>query len=94
MLFLDVPGDQSTTVLDEMLEPVTRAFSSELAQALVNLQASDVAQTRIAELADKCNEGLLTDSERMEYETYVHALDLISVLQAKARVWLARNRRS
>lgn len=77
-------------VFDEMLEPVARAFTPEVAQALVNLKASAAAEARIGELAEKCNEGLLTPSEQSEYETYVHAVDLISVLQAKARIWLKR----
>lgn len=78
------------TILNEMLEPVTRAFSRDVAEALVNLQASATAQTRIAELAEKCNEGLLTPGEVAEYESYVRTVDLISILQAKARTWLAR----
>jgi hypothetical protein len=82
---------QTTAVLEEMLEPVTRAFSRDVAQALVNIRASDTAQARITELAEKCNEGLLTPDERAQYETYVNAVDLISLLQAKARVWLARH---
>jgi len=85
-------SDSGTAVLDELLEPVTRALSLEVAQALVNVKASDNAQARIAELAEKCNEGLLTPGERAEYESYVHAVDLISVLQAKARIWLAQHR--
>jgi len=83
-------GD-TTAVLEEMLEPVTRAFSREVAQALVNVRASQAAQARITVLAEKCNEGLLTPEERTDYETYVQAVDLISLLQAKARVWLARH---
>ena len=34
---------------------------------------------------DKCTEGLLTEPERSEYESYVRALDVIAILQAKAR---------
>lgn len=79
-----------TTVLDEMLEPLTRAFSQPVAEALVNLQASAHAKARISELAEKCNNGELSEAERSEYEMYVHALDLISVLQMKARSWLSR----
>jgi hypothetical protein len=78
-------------VLDEILEPVTRAFSRDVAEALVGIRASQSAQERISELAEKCNEGLLTPTERAEYESYVSAVDLISVLQAKARVWLVRH---
>jgi hypothetical protein len=82
-------SDSGIAVLDELLEPVTRAFSRDVAQALMNIRASNTVQARIAELAEKCNEGLLTSGERAEYESYVQAADLISVLQAKARVWLA-----
>lgn len=78
-------------VLDEILEPVTQAFSREVAEALVNIRASKSAGDRISKLAEKCNEGLLTPAERAEYESYVSAVDMISVLQAKARLWLARH---
>jgi len=81
----------SVAMLDEMLEPVTRAFSRDVAEALVNLRASQGAQDRISELAERCNDGTLTPAERAEYESYVNAVDLISVLQAKARAWLAHH---
>ena len=78
-------------MLDEILEPVTRAFSRDVAEAFVRIEASAPVQNRISELAEKCNEGLLTPAERAEYESYINAVDLISVLQAKARVWLAHH---
>ena len=81
----------ATSVLDEILEPVARAFSREVAEALVGIKASRSAQERIFELAEKCNEGLLDPTERAEYESYVSAVDWISVLQAKARLWLSRH---
>lgn len=82
----------TNTVLDDLLEPVSNAFSRDVALALVNIRAGEAVQARIADLAEKCNEGVLTPAEQSEYETYVHALDMVSVLQAKARVWLARHR--
>ena len=47
-------------------------------------------RAEIEELATKCNEGELTEAERREYGAYVDAIDLIGLLQAKARVVLAR----
>jgi hypothetical protein len=79
-------------VLDEILEPVASAFSRDVAQALVNIKAGEGVQARIADLAGKCNEGRLTPVEQAEYESYVQAVDMISLLQAKARVWLAHHR--
>jgi hypothetical protein len=81
----------TTAVLDDILEPMTNAFSRDVAQALVNIRAGEATQARLADLAGKCNEGLLTPVEQAEYETYVHAVDMVSVLQAKARLWLARH---
>jgi hypothetical protein len=82
------------SVLDDILEPVTNALSRDVAQALMNIRAGEAALTRMADLAEKCNNGLLTPAEQAEYESYVHAVDMVSVLQAKARVWLARHRAS
>jgi hypothetical protein len=89
-----MPSGETTAVLDEILEPVTNAFSRDVAQALVDVRVSDAAQSRITNLAEKCNEGTLTPVEHAEYETYVQAVDMISLLQAKARVWLAQHRAS
>jgi hypothetical protein len=58
----------------------------------VNIRGGEAVQTRLADLAGKCNAGLLTPAEQAEYESYVQAADMISVLQAKARVWLAHHR--
>ena len=87
-----MPNGETSSVLDDILEPVTNAFSRDVAQALVNIRAGETAQARMADLAAKCNEGLLTPAEQVEYESYVHAVDMVSVLQAKARVWLTLHR--
>jgi uncharacterized protein YnzC (UPF0291/DUF896 family) len=61
----------------------------EVALAVANLRAEPAVQARIDELAGKSNEGELSAEERAEYEAYVDALDIISILQAKARRRLA-----
>ncbi len=60
------------------------------AQELAAMRATPEVQARIDELADKCTEGELTPEERAEYDAYVDAIDVISILQAKARSVLAR----
>jgi len=79
-----------SAVLDEMLEPVSRSFGLKTVRALAALQVGKRTQTRVDELAEKCNEGRLTPDERAEYEAYVQASTLIGVLQAKARRILAQ----
>jgi hypothetical protein len=79
-----------TKVLSQLLEPVGRLMPVEFARELAALKATPEVQARIDELADKCNEGELTEAERAEYDAYVDAIDVISILQAKARSVLSR----
>ncbi len=77
------------TVLDEVLEPLARCFTPEVARQVASLRADPKLQARLDELADKANEGQLAEEERERYEAYVEAIDLISILQVKARKILA-----
>jgi F420-dependent methylenetetrahydromethanopterin dehydrogenase len=80
---------REASVLEELLEPVSRCFNVDVARALAALRVNERLQARVDELAEKCNEGLLTAEEEEEYEAYVHASTLVGVLQAKARRILA-----
>ena len=76
--------------LDRLLEPFAVVLTPEVAAKVADLRADDATQARIDYLADRANEGLLTDEERDEYVGYLHAIDVIAVLQAKARSQLRR----
>lgn len=71
--------------LDRILDPVGRCLTPDVARALVELRMDPEMLVRIEELADKCTEDQLSQAERAEYQTYVSAIDFLSVLQAKAR---------
>jgi hypothetical protein len=79
------------SVLDRLLEPISQSLNSESARAIAEMEAQSEDQRRILELAEKCNQGDLTPDERDEYETYVHAGNLIAILQAKARSYLKQH---
>lgn len=72
-------------VFDRLLDSM---LTEELAEQLVRLRADESIQSRVDELADKCNEGVLTADEREEYEAFVAAFEYISLLQAKSRALL------
>jgi hypothetical protein len=76
--------------LDRLLEPFAGCFSPDVAAKVADLRADDAMQGRIDYLADRSNEGLLTAEEREEYAGYLHAIDVVAVLQAKARSLLRR----
>lgn len=64
-----------------------------MAQKIVALRADPELKGRLQELAEKANDGQLTEMERAEYESYVRAIDLISILQSKARRFLTQSRK-
>lgn len=80
----------TASVLDRLLDPVGQSLTPDVARALLAIRADEDTQARIDELADKCTEGTLTEVERGEYQAYVAAIDLVTILQAKARRVLAR----
>ena len=80
-----MPTAPETSALERILEPVGRCLTPEVAKQLVNLRADWRTQARIDKLADKSTDGKLSDAERAEYETYVRAIDFITILQLKAR---------
>lgn len=80
----------TTNFLDRMLDPVTASMSRELAETLVALKADHELQSRIEILRSKANQGTLSAEEDAEYKDFIEALDVISILQSKARQVLVR----
>ena len=74
-----------TTVLDQFLDPLSRCLDAESARRVVALGVSAPVQERIDALAERANEGSLSDEERAEYEASINAADFVSILQLKAR---------
>jgi len=80
----------TTSHLDRLLDPLTNVFTREVASAVLGLRADPELEARIVELRCKANEGTLTPAEDAEYKDFVEAVDLISIIQTKARRFLAK----
>src|SRR5688572_17592290 len=80
----------ATSYLDRLLEPLTDVLTPEVAAALLELRADTQLQAHIEELRHKANEGTLTRAEDAEYKDFVEAVDVISIIQAKARRFLEK----
>jgi hypothetical protein len=65
-------------------------LTPESAAALLNLRADPDLEARIEELREKANEGLLTPAEDAEYKDVNEAIDIVGIMQAKARRVLSR----
>ncbi|HEY1050814.1 MAG TPA: hypothetical protein VGE39_13685 [Prosthecobacter sp.] len=74
--------------LERLVDPRRYGWSEQAAQAVVNLSFSDQDQERVSELADRANQGILTDAEESEMEGYLRLSTVMAVMQSKARLYL------
>jgi hypothetical protein len=72
-----------TTLLDQFLDPLSRCLDEESARRVIALGIAAPVQERVDTLAERANEGLLSDDERAEYEALINAADFISILKLK-----------
>lgn len=79
----------TVSYLDRFLEPVAEAFTPELARVLVDLRADAELQVEVEVLREKANMGTLSPDEEVAYQDFVEAVDVISIIQSKARRFLA-----
>ncbi|MCF7786249.1 MAG: hypothetical protein K9N47_09005 [Prosthecobacter sp.] len=81
-MITDIPS------LERMLDPLSRSLNAAAAHALVDLKADEQLADELDRLAAKESADNITEEERRRYETYVSAASILSVLQAKARLFL------
>jgi hypothetical protein len=73
---------QSLLPIDQVLDPIV---TREVAQRIAQIRLEPDSLSRLEELREKANDGQLTDAERTEYEEFVEATDLLTLLKEKAR---------
>jgi len=78
-----------SSILDQMLQPATDQMPPDFALKLLDLRASPELLARIENLRAKANTGKISQEEELEYKEFVEAIDIISLLQSKARKILA-----
>jgi hypothetical protein len=80
-----------TTYLDRILDPVAECLTPQVARRLADLRPDPQTQSRLDALAAKANEGGLSAVEDDEYRQSIDAIDLLAILQAKARAYLRQH---
>ncbi|HEY3742907.1 MAG TPA: hypothetical protein VGL53_23835 [Bryobacteraceae bacterium] len=77
------------SLLNDILDPLTDCLDATSAQRVAEFGIDPAVRERVNSLAEKANEGLLSDGDRAEYEELVNATDFIAILKAKAQRRLA-----
>ena len=81
-------------VLERLAAPVIRCLTPDVARELVKLHIDRKTQAHLDNMAEKCTDGRLTSEERAEYQTYVAAIDFLTILQIKARGLIAKTQKA
>jgi hypothetical protein len=77
-------------ILERVLDPFTECLTPEAARKIVALRADPETQARMNHLAEKANEGTLTDEERADYEKFRATFHVVTILQSRARRFLTQ----
>lgn len=80
----------TNSYLDRLLEPVAEAFTPEVARALVDVRIDPQTEAHIEVLRRKAEQDSITPEEDAEYKDFVDAVDVLSIIQAKARRFLSK----
>ncbi|MBW3596628.1 MAG: hypothetical protein KY475_05065 [Planctomycetes bacterium] len=75
--------------VDRLLDPMTAAFTPELARKLVDLKIDPELERHVEALRAKANAGALSPEEESDYHEFIEAVDVVSIIQSKARRFLA-----
>jgi len=78
-------------VLDGLLGPLSRCLDAESARRVIAFRVDADVQGKVDALAERANDGLLSEDERAEYEALINATDFISILKLKASYQLDSN---
>ncbi|HXP86263.1 MAG TPA: hypothetical protein VN841_16170 [Bryobacteraceae bacterium] len=78
-------------MLDQLLDPFAQCLDAESAQRVIEFGIAPAFQERVSALAERANEGELTEDERTDYEALINAADFIAILKLKAQRRLASN---
>ena len=81
--------DLKTSAFDRGVRPLAELFLPDKAREVLEFTPAPELQVRIEELAQRANEGLLTEREREECEGYVRANKFVAILQRLARILAA-----
>jgi hypothetical protein len=82
---------KTAPALDQLVAPLGDCLTPESARRLLALKARPKLQARVADLADRHSQGLLTPEEQAEYGTYVSYSTFVAILKSKARQLLAKS---
>jgi hypothetical protein len=73
-----------------LMQSPSEKLSPETAEFLLSIRFGEGDVDRMHQLAERSTEGMLTDDERTEFDSYLRVGNFLAVMQSKARRALGR----
>jgi hypothetical protein len=73
------------TIWARLIESQLEHLTPDAARYLLRFRFTEDDQTRLQELADRSQDGTLSEEEGREFDSYLHISNLLAVMQSKAR---------
>lgn len=81
----------TASLLDRLLDPLAQSFTVQQARQILEWHLDAEGLNRLELLRERANEGNLSEEDDAEYKRLVEDLDVIALIQAKARRTLAKD---
>jgi len=72
-------------LVESLADSVASCLDAQSLQAIANLKMDARAEQWLDELADKANEGDITDDQRSEYQQFIRISEFLALAQLRAR---------
>ena len=79
------PNTEAAILARILLQSEDAELNPEAARYLLSIKLPACDEDRVNELSAKARAGTLTESERLELDSYLHIGSLLAVMQSKAR---------
>lgn len=81
-------ANTEAAIWERLIDPSDDDLSPEVARFLLRLDFRETDHARMEELAQRSNEGTLTQDEQAELQNYVRIGNVLALMQSKARLSL------
>ena len=86
-LLTQVPT-QDTAIFSRLFDAASADFTAEFARYIADLSFDTADRLRMQELAQRARDGVLTETEQVEIDSYERGGHVLNILQVKSRLRL------
>ena len=75
----------TTSLFDQIIELFAACLTRDAAQKIADARADAATQAQLDDLAEKANRGVLSDTEKEQYQRLLALFHVVSLLQIRAK---------